>query len=269
MAKGKSRRRAPQSKAPTKQPASGGAQGVDANERKRERLEARRAAKAEAVARARARQRRETLVRWLIVAGLVAVGVWFFFIRTLGPDEFNGHPVEEFSLAGVQQHLAPGETTTYPTKPPVSGEHAGQPAGCGTYAEQIADEVQVHTLEHGAVGVQYAPDLDPEQIERIEAIVSDYDTHTFSAPYEGMESPIAVTSWGRMMRLDEVDEEAIRAYIDEFREQGPEKQACPNTQDQTFERTARSPTGAATPAAEADGGGGGGGEEGTSPSPTG
>jgi hypothetical protein len=108
-------------------------------------------------------------------------------------------------------------------------------ADCGTHSEPVPDEIQVHALEHGAIGIQYRPDTSPRDIQRIESLVRAYESHVFSAPYPGMESAIATSSWGRLMRLETFDEEAVRDYIEEFRAKGPEKQDCDNVEDESFE----------------------------------
>ena len=216
-------------------------EGFDPNEARRQRLEARRQAKAEALAAARKRQIRDRIIRAVLILGAAAFAIWFFFLRGLGPSEIRGHPVERLSATGAFDHLAAGEPTTYETSPPVSGAHAPQPTACGVYASPIEDEVQVHNLEHGTVAIQYKPDLDPEQIKQIEEIVRSYDSHVLSAPYPQMESPITVTSWGRMMKLDSVDEPAIREYIEVFGQKAPEDVDCDNTADDSFE-PAPSPT---------------------------
>jgi hypothetical protein len=108
-------------------------------------------------------------------------------------------------------------------------------------------EDYVHTLEHGAVGILYQPDLEPDQIELIEEIVNDYESHMFSMPYPELEDPVVVVAWAHLMRLDGADEEAIREFADVFRQGGdaPEQQQeCPNTQDDPFDA---SPTPTPTP----------------------
>jgi hypothetical protein len=196
-------------------------------------------------------ERRSRIIRTLLVAGLGTLAVWFFFLRPSSPSSIDGHTVESFSTSGAGQHLSAGQTITYPTKPPVSGEHAPQPAPCGVHDKQIPDEEQVHTLEHGSVGIQFSPDLDPAQIKSIEDLVATYQDHVFSAPYSGMDTPIAVTSWGHMMKLDSFDETAIKDYIEAFQSNPPApeiEQPCPNTADTPFAAT---PSGSTTPSPEA------------------
>lgn len=144
------------------------------------------------------------------------------------------------NLTEAESHT--DEPVQYESVPPVAGPHNPAPAPCGVYGEPVPNEVltnetMVHTLEHGAVGILYDPALDPQQIADIESIVSDFDSHIFSAPYPEMETPIAVTAWEHMMRLDELDRPAVLEFIAEFRESGtaPEKVDCPNEVDQPFQ----------------------------------
>jgi uncharacterized protein DUF3105 len=216
--------------------------GAEQHERRQQRLEQRRAARAAAIAAAERARRRRALIRRVLFLVLVLSPILLFvFFRPTAPTQIEGHDIETFSMSGENQHQQ-GDLD-YPTDPPVSGVHAPVPAGCGTYAQPVPDESQVHTLEHGAVGIQYRPELDRRSIATIEDIVRNYGSHVFSAPRPGMGDPIVVTSWGRMMRLEALDASAIRSYIDEFRMRGPEDQDCDVTVDERFRpRPAPSPT---------------------------
>lgn len=213
-------------------------EGFDPNQRKRERIEQRRQAKAEAMERRRKAERRERLIRRLGILVLAVFAFWFFFLRTQVPDAIAGHEIEHYSTsAGNPNHV--DTTVSYEMSPPVSGQHSGNVQPCGTYGGPIQNELMVHMLEHGAVGIVYQPTISEQEVRRIEEIVADFDSHTFSAPYEGqMETPIAVLAWANIMRLNELDEDAIREFIDEFREggQAPEAfQDCPNEADDDFD----------------------------------
>lgn len=205
----------------------------DAHERRQARLEARRAARErELEARARA-ARRQRLVRFALLGLLAGAFVWFFFLQTRpeGPDSIGGHAIQRFPETGVNEHVT--GTVDYDSSPPTHGPH-GAVVACGVHGEPIPNENQVHLLEHGAVGIQYRPDVEPADIAAIEDIVRDYDSEVFSAPYPDMDTAIALTSWGELMRLDRLDTAAIRRYVEEFRGQGPESVACDNTMDESF-----------------------------------
>lgn len=212
----------------------GGPSQPNRQELKQQRLEARRQAKAEAEIRRQRAAKRERLVRYLML-GLLGAGVfWFVFLRNNAPSEINGHTIETFSARGVGDHLS-GDIQ-YQTSPPVSGEHAPGAAACGVYGAPVPEENQVHNLEHGAVTIQYQPDLGIDKIRQLEAFAEEFESHILVAPFPNMETPIALTSWSRMMRLDDVDAEAIRQYIEEFRQKGPEpNQPCENTQDTPYQ----------------------------------
>ena len=230
------------SKSRKKKPSS----SADAHQRKQERLEARRAERAAALEAQHKAEQRSRYLRYAVIAALVAVAVWFVFLRGGVPTDIRGNRVQQFSTAGLQVHTSSvDEVVEYETTPPVSGRHAGTPAPCGTYATQVDNEAQVHSLEHGAIGIQFSPDLNPEEIRTIESMVADYENGVFSGPYEGMDSPIVVSSWGRMMELDAADVPAIREYTDAFRNKGPESGAepCEVTEDDAFD-----PDAAASPA---------------------
>ncbi|MDQ4028464.1 MAG: DUF3105 domain-containing protein [Actinomycetota bacterium] len=210
--------------------------GVDPNQARRERLEARRRAKAEQMERRRKAERREKLIRRAVMLLIVVGLVWFIFLRTQRPGEIDGHELELLSesIQG-QQHVT--GTVQYDSTPPVSGSHAASPVPlCGTYGDQIPNEQFVHTLEHGTIGILYDPEkVKVSDVRRIEEIVAGYDSHVLSMPYSTMETPIAVTSWGEMMRLDSLDAGAVREYIDTFRQKGPEKIDCPMDADDEFQ----------------------------------
>ncbi|MGH2731154.1 MAG: DUF3105 domain-containing protein, partial [Actinomycetota bacterium] len=230
-------------------------------ERRRERLEARRQAKAEAEAARRRKQRRERLIRRAGLVAVAAVVFWFLFLRGGLPSEINGHPIRTFNVSLTAAESHSDQPQTYESVPPVAGIHNPAPAPCGIYGtplpnETVTNEMMVHTLEHGAVGILYDPGLDPQQIEQIEAIVGGFDDHVFSAPYTGMDTPIALTAWEHLLKLDTFERATITEFIDVFAEGGsaPEaNQACSNEVNEPFQpqpSAPPAPTPASTPSPE-------------------
>lgn len=108
----------------------------------------------------------------------------------------------------------------YAQRPPVGGDHDPAWQNCGVYGEQIRDENAVHSLEHGAVWVMYAPDLGGAEVAALEA-VADGQTHVLVSPYENLDSPIVLSAWGRQLRVDDPDDPRIDAFVRSFQE-GPQ-----------------------------------------------
>ncbi len=208
--------------------------GIDPNEKRRERLEAKREAKAQALAAKQKREARERLIRRVALFALLGAVVWFLFIRPAAPNEINGNPINDFSVAGANQHTT--ASVSYQDSPPVSGEHAPQSGPCGVFAEAMPNETMVHNLEHGAIGLLYKPDTDPADIETLESIVGDYDHSVFSMPYQGeMDAPIVVVAWAYTMELQTAEEDSINEFIDEFIRGGgdaPEGTSAPECEHQ-------------------------------------
>jgi hypothetical protein len=125
-----------------------------------------------------------------------------------------------------QQHITRGTShPPYNTKPPTSGWHYGDAvAPWGVSTAPIPDEVQVHNLEHGGIMIQYdCPGGCPDVVAKLEEIVRSYRSKVILAPYEGIGRPIAVTAWGKIAFLDEVNEPFIRRFIAENKDKGPER----------------------------------------------
>lgn len=198
------------------------------------------------------RARRAKLIRRMVLVGVLALSL-FLVVRQFqdvsGPDEIRGHEISRFRDEGENQHT--GDAVNYETTPPVAGEHRPSPPDCGIYGTQMEDELLVHGLEHGAVAVLYQPTLALEDIRRIEEIAGEYDSHVITMPYEGMEPVVAVASWGERMDLQELDAPAVRTYIDEFRDEGPEAgQSCDMEEDTPFEPAEATPAPGGSPSPE-------------------
>jgi Protein of unknown function (DUF3105) len=210
--------------------------GATEQQRRRERLETRRRAREQALAAAAKAQRRRRVLRSALTGLLAGAVVWLLFLELRPaptPDAVDGHRVEKFGESGVAEHVA--GPVDYDSSPPTHGPHSANAAACGVHGAPIPNETMVHSLEHGAVGIVYRASLDLADIRSIERTVRGYDGRVFSAPYSGnMSTPIAVLSWGEMMRLQSLDERAVRDYISAFRGTGPEDTPCPDTADSPF-----------------------------------
>lgn len=115
----------------------------------------------------------------------------------------------------------------YNSVPPTSGTHTPAWAQCGIYRQVIPDAVQVHSLEHGAVIIQYTPGLDPADIDALESFAREKATHVIVAPYEGLATPIVLTAWTVRLQLPDLDLAAIDEFWLDYANEGPERVPCP------------------------------------------
>jgi hypothetical protein len=128
--------------------------------------------------------------------------------------------VEEFTIEGTA-HIAPGQTTNYNTNPPTSGSHYAQPANWAFYDRELKDEQLVHNLEHGGIWISYK-DLDEQGLERLKTIAKNNPDSVIVTERQKNDNPIVVASWGKMMRLIEVDEAVTQKSLDRYINQSPE-----------------------------------------------
>ena len=122
----------------------------------------------------------------------------------------------------------------YSTNPPTSGKHYEIPAQDGIYGQAPQDEQLVHAQEHGRVIIWAKPSLPEDQRAALRALVEEDSYQMFLVPRAKMPYPLAVTAWdadpapngtGKMMTCTKIGDQtydAIRAFRDEHRSQGPE-----------------------------------------------
>lgn len=100
------------------------------------------------------------------------------------------------------EHIPPGSPTpNYKTNPPTSGNHVEPPfqQADGAYLEEPEPIDFVHSLEHGRLEIQYAPDLS-EKIQR--ELKGLYDTMygaTLLFPNTEMNYAVAATTWTNLL----------------------------------------------------------------------
>ncbi len=100
------------------------------------------------------------------------------------------------------EHIPPSAPTPdYKTNPPTSGPHVEPPyqQADGAYSEMPAEIDFVHSLEHGRLEIQYAPDL-PEEGQL--ALKGVYDTlygASLLFPNENMPYAVAATTWTNLL----------------------------------------------------------------------
>lgn len=111
----------------------------------------------------------------------------------------------------------------YKTNPPTSGNHRG-PGPTGIFRQPVEDEVYVHNLEHGHVGIHYK-DLDSAPVDELEKVVRNDPTHLFITPRPELDAKLAFTAWGRLIKCQEPTTGAVdvaQRFVKLFAGKGPE-----------------------------------------------
>jgi hypothetical protein len=128
------------------------------------------------------------------------------------PDEGRGHSEDK---------------QTYKSNPPTSGTHNPNDIEFGFYELAPDPEYYVHNLEHGDIEIHYST--------RVK--FSDKDMQTLrdlgKMTYKGsgvliiandkIDTPIVVTAWTKMLKLQAVDIKSIKQFMYYFMFEGPEK----------------------------------------------
>ena len=107
----------------------------------------------------------------------------------------------------------------YNSTPATSGWHYAVPLApvpWGLYENPLPDEVLLHNLEHGGIGVHYdCPEGCPDLVDDIvAAILSQPRTKILVSPYPAMPTRIALTAWNYLDAFDVFDEDRIVAFIE-------------------------------------------------------
>ena len=158
----------------------------------------------------------------LLALILVAGGVWLATRSTS-----QAAPGQRFPIQG-QQHITPGQThPAYNSDPPTSGWHYDTPLAAGFHAQPAPDEQVVHNLEHGHVVISYdcskLADCVGTQAQIRQFLERYRNWKVTAVPRQNTDAAIALTAWGWLDKLDGYDDARITAFIDAWRDRGPER----------------------------------------------
>jgi hypothetical protein len=131
-------------------------------------------------------------------------------------------------IGGTLKRMPP--LSTYPSIPPASGPHNPSPLGAGVYRQAPPIDRAIHSLEHAAVVVWFAPAVSRDaEITRIRAFFDGGSerNHVIVAPYDypfagnagrlpdGRQ--MAVVAWHRLQLCDRPSLSAAYAFVHSFR----------------------------------------------------
>ena len=120
-------------------------------------------------------------------------------------------------VARDKSHLA------YKTNPPTSGPHWVDVAGPGIKTEPVADELILHSMEHGAAVVWYREGLEQSEIDKITEAFNNSSGKKIMLARKDLDVPVALTSWGYLLKLQTIDESKIKEFIETNNDRAPEK----------------------------------------------
>ncbi len=166
-----------------------------------------------------------------ILFGLLVIGSGYLLIKELSkprPGEFVA------SLGNKHIENLTDAHDPYNSIPPTSGTHVGGKANWGISDSPIPDELQLHNLEDGGVGIQYNCDAETKSpeistpsaeidgeckrlVERLTEVANRYPDKVFMAPYPKLDTKIALTAWTRIEKFNDFDQERIQKFIKAFK----------------------------------------------------
>lgn len=136
-------------------------------------------------------------------------------------------PVEHPELQGGGHLLGDREAPVpYTSTPGTSGFHAAGAPRTGVFPpDQALTQPQiVRTLESGQVVVAYDPDrLSDDAVRQLERLATGplRDRLTVTAFEGDMGAALTLNAWGTRRPCSDVDEDTVRAFVDEYGGRGP------------------------------------------------
>jgi hypothetical protein len=124
-------------------------------------------------------------------------------------------------------HLEPGQPAPdYGTDPANSGDHSPTPQADGAYRDSPPTINVVHSLEHGRIAIQYAPDLPASDQLAIKGVFDQSPGGMLLLPNPKMSYEVAATAWTNLLGCKRYQGaktlDALQDFRDQFRGHGPE-----------------------------------------------
>lgn len=185
-----------------------------------------------------AAQKKSERRRTAIIAGIVGVVILALVGATLyvvvGQSRANAERdrLAAAPIEGVEEFADLTSThvdtdVEYAQNPPVGGDHNGVWLNCGVYAEPVAEENAVHSMEHGAVWITYDPELPDDQVEALTAQAAS-NNYIVVSPRPDLPTPVVLSAWGLQLQVEDASDERIPVFLQKYvrGEQTPEPGAA-------------------------------------------
>lgn len=168
-------------------------------------------------------KRRRSKAVWWTVGSVVAVGVVVAIIASI---VFAPAPPKSYTAGGDGTQIDGVEvyentathvegTVDYAQSPPAGGNHNAIWLNCGIYDQPQTNENAVHSMEHGAVWVTYdASAVTGDELATLTAEMP--SSYVILSPYEGLDSPIVLSSWNHQLKVDSASDERIPQFLEEY-----------------------------------------------------
>ncbi len=181
---------------------------------------------------AQEKRRRKKLLTYSIVGVVAVLAVAVVANTVIGATRpLQG---EEVPVMADITHVAEGtDPGPYNSNPPTSGRHYAATLEPGFYESGEVNDPHpegflVHNLEHGYVIFWYnCSILDEgdcsvlkEQIREVMSAENNFKVIAF--PWESIDVPVVMTSWGRMLHFDEFDPQQAQEFVQRNRNKAPE-----------------------------------------------
>lgn len=168
-------------------------------------------------------KRKRGRIVWWTVGSAAAVLVVASIVASI---VFAPEPPPEYTAGGEGTEIEGVETfqnatshvegtVDYAQSPPAGGSHNQVWLNCGIYDQPVPNENAVHSMEHGAVWVTYDADaLSDEQLATLKSHLP--SSYVILSPYDGLDSPLVLSSWNHQLMLDSVDDPRIADFFEEY-----------------------------------------------------
>ncbi len=165
---------------------------------------------------------RKRLIKKAIIRIIIAIalgglgyGLYYFLNQPEKPRSGTAIPILG------QDHIPIGTShPLYNSNPPTSGWHYEESASWGVHEKELPDEQLIHNLEHGGIWISYTG-IDDATKSALEKIARS-ESKVIIEPRAKNDTPIILASWGRLLKLENFDEQAIADFIKTNRNQAPE-----------------------------------------------
>ena len=206
---------------PTDKRASGNpATQADINLTVKQQREQKRQEKLAEYQRQLAKRRRSKLLWWVVgstasvvIIGLIVASIVFAPAPppTLSPGSGDGSSIEGLETFENTANHVEG-TVEYAQTPPAGGNHNAVWLNCGVYNQPVPTENAVPALEHGAVWITYdAAAVSGEELSALEEQLP--SSYVVLSPFEGLDSPIVMSSWNAQLKLDSADDARFSEFL--------------------------------------------------------